>query len=565
MNKAEKTREEFASELGELRGRLAELAVVQSERRAALDALRQSEETAKALINAVPDAAVLIDVAGRVLAVNEVTARCFGMQSPDIIGRSFFDLFPLDLAEERRTRAREVVRSGHVVRFVDADGGTYMDNTLYPVFDDQGKVVRLAVFSRDITRQVRTEMELRKAKEAAEAADVAKSQFLANMSHELRTPLNAIIGFSELLGDQWAGTLNERQLDYVKLIAEGGRHLLQLINDILDLAKIESGKTELLLNSVNLAELLENSTVMIREKCIKHGLTLELDVDEELDRIMIDADEVKLKQVMYNLLSNAAKFTPDGGRITVKGTLKGSDVLVSVSDSGIGVNAVDQRRIFGSFEQIDSSYSRRQRGTGLGLALSRELVELHGGRIWVVSEGSGQGSTFSFMIPRVDSERADKDSSSGQTLPEMHERTLAPEGAAGTESGTGPLVLVVEDNSANMTLATGLLEAAGYGVLQAWTGEQGVRMAQAFCPALILMDIALPGMDGLEATRILKGDPHTRDIPILAVTALAMKVNQEEALKAGCSGYITKPIDAQVFFRTIAGLIGDGSAETCCH
>lgn len=559
MEDLEKSKEELVMELAELRGRLGERAAAESERSAAPDALRQSEETAKALINAVPDAALLINVAGKILAVNQVTVRRFGIKAAELIGRNFFDLFPSDLAEERRSRVQEVLKSGAPVRFVDTGGGAYRDETLHPVFDEQRKVVRLAVFSRDITKQVHTEMELRKAKEAAEAADVAKSQFLANMSHELRTPLNAIIGFSELLGDQWAGTLNERQLDYVKLIAEGGRHLLQLINDILDLAKIESGKADLVLGCVNFAELLENSTVMIKEKCIKHGLALELRVDEELGRMELEGDEVKLKQILYNLLSNAAKFTPDGGAITVEAVKKGGDVIVRVSDTGIGINPEDQRRIFGSFEQIDSSYSRRQRGTGLGLALSRELVELHGGRIWVESAGQGKGSMFSFMIPCVEAERQDRDSPGDKTSPAPFPQPSGP--AAAAAGGTGPLVLVVEDNSANMTLATGLLEAAGYGVLQAWTGEQGVRMARAFRPALILMDIALPGMDGLEATRILKDDPRTKDIPVLAVTALAMQVNREEALKAGCSGYITKPIEAQDFFKTIARLTDDGCAK----
>ncbi len=559
MNEHEKGKDELITEVAELRGRLAELAATLSQNEAALGALRKSEQMARALINAVPDAAMLIDVGGEILAVNEVAANRFGIKARDFVGRIFYDLFPFELAEERRTRVREAVKSGNVVRFVDTGGGTYVDNSLYPVFDDQGKVLRLAVLSRDITRQVQTEIELRKAKEAAEAADVAKSQFLANMSHELRTPLNAIIGFSDLLLEQWAGTLNERQLDYVKLIAEGGRHLLRLINDILDLAKIESGKADLLLDSVNLAELLEHSTVMIKEKCIKHGLALELQMDQELERIRISADEVKLKQVMYNLLSNAAKFTPDGGTISVEGLKRGEDIVIRVSDTGIGISGDEQRRIFNSFEQIDSSYSRRQRGTGLGLALSRELVELHGGCIWVESDGHGKGSAFSFVLPCVEVEGHGSDAPAEKNTGPLFAPTLGT--AGGPVSRVGTAVLVVEDNSANMTLATGLLEAAGYAVLQAWSGEQGVRMAQAFRPALILMDIALPGMDGLEATRQLKSDPLTKNIPVLAVTALAMKGNQQEALKAGCSGYITKPIDAQCFFRTIARMTGDGGAK----
>ena len=243
----------------------------------------------------------------------------------------------------------------------------------------------------------RTEEVLRMAKDAAESANRTKSDFLANMSHELRTPLNAIIGFSEVLVDKTFGEINKKQGRYIDNILTSGRHLLQLINDILDLSKVEAGKMELELSKVKVKDLLENSLIMVRERASRHGVNL--DLGGELEGLEIEADERKLKQIMFNLLSNAVKFTPDGGRVGVKGLRGGEGIIISVSDTGIGIKGEDQERIFEAFEQANSTSSGNQQGTGLGLALTRRFVELHGGRIWVESDGRGKGSKFNFSIP----------------------------------------------------------------------------------------------------------------------------------------------------------------------
>jgi signal transduction histidine kinase len=219
------------------------------------------------------------------------------------------------------------------------------------------------------------------------------------MSHELRTPLTAIIGFSQVLGDRLFGDLNDKQIEYIKDIEAGGEHLLGLINDILDLAKIEAGKMELELSPVEIKDLLEHCFVMIKEKCIKRRIALELVTAENVNGLQVSADARKLKQVMYNLLSNASKFTPAGGRILVEAKADEKAATISVQDTGIGIEPGLLEKIFEEFFQVEGGTKDKTPGTGLGLSLARKLVELHGGRIWAESQGLGSGSRFSFEIP----------------------------------------------------------------------------------------------------------------------------------------------------------------------
>ena len=254
-------------------------------------------------------------------------------------------------------------------------------------------------------------IKLAQAKKDAEKANKAKSEFLANMSHELRTPLNHIIGFNELVLSKSFGDLNQIQEEYLRDVHQSSKHLLSLINDILDISKVEAGKLETKLGDVNLRILLENSLTMIKEKAMKHSIQLKLDTDGIPE--IITADKRMLKQIMYNLLSNAVKFTPNSGQVSIAASIckhdgKGksgdgnetrSAIKISVSDTGLGIQSEDIGRIFNSFEQVEHSASRRFQGTGLGLSLTKNLVELNGGRIWAESDGICKGSTFSFTVP----------------------------------------------------------------------------------------------------------------------------------------------------------------------
>jgi PAS domain S-box-containing protein len=299
--------------------------------------------------------------------------------------------------------------------------------THLPLLEDDGNLIGMIGVTRDISERKRTEKELVKAKDLAERANAAKTNFLANMSHELRTPLNHIIGFTELIVDGNFGDLNDTQEEYLTDVLESSKHLLSLINDILDLSRIESGKLELELSQVNLRSLLEDSLIMIKQKAINNGIS----VLTALNGIpeYIHADERKLKQIMYNLLSNAVKFSLDGGQILLTADLvdgspsflsacsesrssaknqialaqglKATEkcIRISVADTGIGVKKADLGRIFRPFVQVENIYSRKHQGTGLGLSLTKSLAELHGGRIWAESEGEGKGSIFHFTIP----------------------------------------------------------------------------------------------------------------------------------------------------------------------
>lgn len=365
------------------------------------------------IFNAVHEGIIILDGNLRVLSANRSFYDSFMVTPQETIDNLIYDLgnrqwdipklrtlleeiLPKDNKFDDYEVEHEFSNIGHKIMLLNARRITQKEigsQLILLAIEDNTEKMSL---QRELAERTR---DAEKAQSAAEAATRAKSDFLANMSHELRTPLNSIIGFSEVLEDELLGSLNASQREDVQYILKAGRHLLSLINDILDLSKVESGKMELAVDRVSLKEMLDASLIMHREKALRHGISLDLQM-EPLTDMAIEADERKLKQILFNLLSNAVKFTPDGGsvRVMARAITEAQEIEISIEDTGIGIKPEDIQKLFKEFSQLDSAYTKKYEGTGLGLAVTKKLVELHGGRIQVSSE-FGKGSSFTFVIP----------------------------------------------------------------------------------------------------------------------------------------------------------------------
>ncbi|MCP4692528.1 MAG: PAS domain S-box protein, partial [Desulfobacterales bacterium] len=400
---------------------LAGQAAIALENALAFESLNAERDYSTSVIQNSPSLICGIDGAGTATFINPVVEKITGYRKEEVIGRNWWELLYPGEEYKQVERLFKAIGKGeveeHEMTLTCKNGARRIvvwNN--YTRKDAHDQIVDMIGFGADITERKKAQEELILAKEAAEAANRAKSEFLANMSHELRTPLNHIIGFTELVVDRIFGELNDAQEEHLNDALTSGRHLLSLINDILDLSKVEAGRLEWKPAVVNLEELLHNSMVIVREKAVKRGVELTMEINEAPGAFT--ADERKIKQILYNLLSNAVKFTPAGGRIRLTarsvasresdtgnggspdpGVEAGNWLEIAVADTGIGVKREDLERIFNPFEQVDGSASRKFQGTGLGLSLTRRLVALHRGKIWAESEGEGRGSVFRVVIP----------------------------------------------------------------------------------------------------------------------------------------------------------------------
>jgi PAS domain S-box-containing protein len=510
-------------------------------------ALKESEERFHALLEAAPDAVLLVDEDRVIQLANRRAEALFEYTREQLVGHSVKMLIPERLHEAFFSGPARNLEPGSSSQEIElfclrADGREY------PVEIDRGvfqtaQGVRIFAIVREITERVHAAAQLEAARDAAEAANRAKSAFLANMSHELRTPLNAILGYSEMLTEDAEDAGQENAAADLKKIHQAGSHLLSLINDVLDLAKIESGKMEALAEDFDVESLIDEVRATAQPLMAKNDNQLRVERGEAVGRA--HQDLTKLRQSLLNLLSNAAKFTREG-TVTLmaeRSVRDGSDWLtLSVRDSGIGIAADKLDRVFEEFGQAEETTSRNYGGTGLGLPISRRFCLMLGGDLTLESR-PGEGSTFTISVPAV--------------LPEVDVEAPVETGPARTaadlaalrETGAGRTVLVIDDDPEARDIVERLLRKDDFVVVTASSGEEGLRLAHSLEPAVITLDVMMPDMDGWSVLRALKADPVLRDIPVVLLTMLDDEV---KGYSLGATDYLVKPVDRDQLRRVVS-------------
>jgi len=526
-------------------------------RRQAEGLLRDEEERFRAIDRAAPIAVVIANAKDqRVRHVNPYFVEFFGLQEAhqidglddytvrrmaalSLLERPLAEVFP-DPAQGQELAALlargKTGRMDQELRFVRPDGKELWVAASLEQLEFRGEPAVIACLS-DITDRKRAEVELTRAMQAAEAANRVKSDFLANMSHELRTPLNAIIGYSQMLQEQAADDGQDDYLADLAKIERAGAHLLQLINDILDLSKIEAGRMSVFIEQVSIPALVGEVQSIIEPLAAKNGNRFVVDCPPDIGSI--DSDVTKLKQSLLNLLSNASKFTTNGTvelAVSRTGTDAdaqsgaGADAQISfrVTDSGIGMTREQMDRLFQAFAQADSSTTRKFGGTGLGLAITRHFARLLGGDVSVTSE-PGVGSTFTLVVPVHD-----------RSTPPPEQDATEPKRATSGDAASAHTVLVVDDDEAVHDVVGAMLGRDGYRVLHARSGPEAMTLARDQHPDAVTLDVMMPQMDGWTVLSSLKAEADTRDIPVVIVTMLN---DRAIALSLGADAFLSKPID----------------------
>ena len=517
--------------------------MVEAEQKKLDQRLRDQQFYTRSLIESNIDAIITTDPAGIITDVNKQMEALTGCTRDELIGAPFKGFFT---DPERAEAAIKLVLSEKKVNDYELtacarDGKQTVVSYNATTFYDRNRTLQ-GVFAaaRDVTERKRVEVELQAAKAAAESASQTKSDFLASMSHEIRTPMNAIMGIADLLAKT---TLSTEQDKYVQIFRRAGDNLLNLINDILDLSKVEASQLDLERTGFSLNDLLEKVMEMVAARTHEKRLALVCEIAPDVPTDLV-GDPTRLRQVLLNLLGNAIKFT-ESGEVSLRVTLDGDSSVptalrFTVSDTGIGISDEKLGSVFERFTQADSSTTRRFGGSGLGLTISKRLVELMGGRIWAES-GVGQGSVFSFAVPfEIWADATRQATEPVDTGPEPPLPALR--------------ILLAEDSSDNRTITLAYLEGTPYRVEIAEDGATACEMFPDGHYDLVLMDRQMPGMDGLTATRTIRaweqanGRPST---PIIALTASALKGDREMCLAAGCTAYLTKPIKQEVLLQAI--------------
>ena len=512
--------------------------------------LRQARAAYQSIVDSLPLNLLIKDSQGRRVFANKSYLDLRGSSLDEVLGKTDFDLFPQALAEQFSDDDAAILKSGEAMHDVEKhqlpDGQQrWIERTKSALRDADGKIVGVQVLFWDVTDREKALIDSREARDAANAANQAKSDFLANMSHEIRTPMNGIIGMTDLVLDT---ELTPTQRSYLQMSQESGESLLAIINDILDFSKIEAGHFELDPAPFDPRDSLGDAVRSLTTRAQSKGLELEFSVAPEVPQ-MLEGDQGRLRQVIVNLIGNAIKFT-DRGEVVLDVSCQSKSqstctLRFSVRDTGIGIPADKQARIFEDFQQADRSTTRSHGGTGLGLAISSQLVELMGGRIEVDS-ATGRGSTFHFTVDFPIVKSTDHEQTPNAPALDVASNQLPSD--APTQKAESPLesvrVLLAEDNKVNQTLATKLLEKLGCHVTVVENGSQAVATLSENEFDVILMDVEMPEMDGISATKEIRRreqDSQQR-IPIVALTAHAIVGDRERCLASGMDDYLSKPV-----------------------
>ena len=498
---------------------------------------REAEDISKELTQLIDTANAPIfgvDVDGNVNEWNQKVEHITGFTKDEVVNRNLVqtlitDDFKMSVQEVLNKALKGEETSNYEVPLFTRSGERVMillNATTRR--NPQGKVVGVVGVGQDITELDEARSVKEETYHRLEEANQHKSKFISSMSHELRTPLNGILGFTSLLKSTHFGSINETQSDFVTQIENSGKHLLELISGLLDVAKIDSGSMQIDLQSCKPESIFSEVVGLIKPQLVEKELELKQLIDPTVKTVVCDIR--KVKQIMINLLSNAIKYTPIKGVIELVITKENGFTKFVIADNGIGISVADQEIIFDEFAQANRSRDEALGGTGIGLALSRRLVELHGGDIGVESQ-EGKGSKFWFIIPN-------KKISPLTIEPKVTKNTNTPD----DQNPTGRSILVVEDNQTNLDLIKYLLGTHNHNVSVARNGKEAISQVELIEPELILMDIRMPVMNGLVATKIIREIPKFSNLPIIALTASAGEGSRDECLGVGCTDHISKPI-----------------------
>ncbi len=509
--------------------------------------LAENQVRLNSIIENIADGLITINDKGIIQSFNSSAERIFGYEASEVIGKNISYLAPEPYASDHdnylkqylSNKKSKIIGIGREVRGLSKAGKTFpMDLAINEMVI--GEKIYFVGIVRDITERKEIEKQLIKTKEDAEKANYAKSKFLSSMSHELRTPLNAILGFGQLLKNDSKMLLSPAQQDRCKEIINAGNHLLALINEILDLASIESGKTTFSIENVNLKEIVSESLTLLRPMAKKRDIDI-FNLMDPNEEIFVNVDRLRFKQVLLNLLSNAVKYNKEGGTISIDYSLMESDqVQIKVSDTGPGISKEKQKEIFEPFNRIGFETTGIE-GTGIGLSLTKSLVEMMNGTIGVDST-PGKGSCFMVNFPMGKNPVNKNSVSMGQ--PKVRKNILPADKKF--------TLLYIEDNPANHLLVKEILSNRDeIRFVSAGKADIGIELAKKHQPELILMDINLPEIDGITAFKYLQSYEETKNIPVIAVSANAMETDKKKALSCGFEAYITKPFSIPHFLKTI--------------